>query len=105
MQKDLPTGAKTPNGLTSDEAKKRLLEYGPNEIKEPKAHPWRRFLGKFWAPVPWMLEVTILLEIVLKKRTEAVIIGGLLVFNAALSFFQERKAEQALQMLRQRLSV
>lgn len=52
-----------------------------------------------------MLEATVLLEIMLKKRPEAIIIGGLLVFNAALSFFQEKKAEQALQMLRQRLSV
>ena len=105
MQNIFPPGAQISTGLTSDEAKKRLLEYGPNEVEEPKSHPWRRFLGKFWAPVPWMLEVTILLEIMLKKRAEAIIIGGLLVFNAALSFFQEKKAEQALEMLRQRLSV
>lgn len=59
----LPTGAQTSTGLTTDEAKKRLLEYGPNAVAEPKSHPWRRFLGKFWAPVPWMLEVTILLDI------------------------------------------
>jgi H+-transporting ATPase len=91
--------------LTSDEATKRLLEYGPNAVEEPKSHPWRRFFGKFWAPVPWMLEVTILLEILLKKGAEAIIIGVLLFFNAALSFFQEKKAGQALEMLRQRLSV
>jgi len=52
-----------------------------------------------------MLEVTILLEIILKKRAEAIIIGVLLFFNAALSYFQEKKAGQALDMLRQRLSV
>jgi H+-transporting ATPase len=105
MQNVLPTGAQTFIGLTSDEAKKRLLEYGPNAVEEPKAHPGRRLLAKFWAPVPWMLEVTILLEIILKKRAEAIIIGVLLVFNAVLSYFQEEKAGQALAMLRQRLSV
>ena len=105
MQVALPTHAQTSTGLTSDEAKKRLLEYGPNAVEERKSHPWRRFLGKFWAPVPWMLEVTILLETILKKRAEAIIIGVLLFFNAALSYFQEKKAGQALEMLRQRLSV
>jgi H+-transporting ATPase len=105
MQNVLPAGAQTSTGLTSDEAKKRLREYGPNAVQEPKSYPWRRFLGKFWALVPWMLEVAILLEIVLKKRAEAIIIGGLLLFNAALSFLQEKKAEQALEVLRQRLSV
>jgi magnesium-transporting ATPase (P-type) len=105
MQNVLPTGAQKPTRLTSEEAKKSLLEYGSNAVAEPKSHPWRRLLGKFWAPVPWMLEVTILLEIVLKKRAEAIIIGVLLCFNAALSFFQEKKAGQALEMLRRRLSV
>ncbi len=105
MRNVFPAGAQTSAGLTSDEATKRLLEYGPTAVEEPKSHPWRRFFGKFWAPVPWMLEVTILLEIILKKRAEAIIIGVLLFFNAALSFFQEKKAGQALEMLRRRLSV
>jgi H+-transporting ATPase len=52
-------------------------------------HPLRRALAKFWAPVPWMLEAAIVLEIVLGKYVEAGIIAGLLVFNAALGFFQE----------------
>jgi H+-transporting ATPase len=92
-------------GLTSDEARKRLLQFGRNAVEEEKSHPFVRLLGKFWAPVPWMLELTILLELVLKKHAEAIIIGGLLVFNAALGFFQEHRAEQALEMLRRRLSV
>ena len=41
-------------------------------------------LEKFWAPVPWMLEAAILLELALGKYVEATIIAGLLVFNAAL---------------------
>jgi H+-transporting ATPase len=105
MQKAVPAGANISTGLTSDEAKKRLLEYGPNAVEEPKSHPVLGFLGKFWAPVPWMLETTIILELILNKHAEALIIGGLLLFNAALGFFQERKAEQALAMLRQRLAV
>ncbi len=99
MQNAVPTGAQTSTGLTSDEAKKRLLEHGSNVVEEPKSHPVLGFLGKLWAPVPWMLEATILLGLMLKKHAEALVIGGLLLFNEALGFFQQRKAEQALGML------
>ena len=92
-------------GLTSQEAAGRLREYGPNAVVEAKRHPLLALLGRFWAPVPWMLETTIVLELVLGKRTEAVVIGVLLIFNASLSAFQERKAQNALAVLRHRLPV
>lgn len=52
-----------------------------------------------------MLEVTILLELYLGKNTEAIVIGALLVFNAILSFTQESRAQNALTLLRQKLTV
>lgn len=58
-------------GLTQEEARRRLLEYGPNIVTEKKPHPIAALLGKFWAPVPWMLEVTIVLELALGKFLEA----------------------------------
>jgi len=73
-------------GLTSAEAAKRLKQYGSNAIPEAKRNLLLVFLKKFWAPVPWMLEITIILEIYLGKNTEAIVIGALLVFNAILSF-------------------
>jgi H+-transporting ATPase len=94
-----------PCGLTSEEAQRRLLQYGPNEIAEKKPHPLLEFGRKFWAPVPWMLEVTVVLELVLHKYVEASIIGSLLLFNAAIGFAQEQHAAQALAILRQRLSI
>ena len=97
--------AKIPAGLTAAEAQRRLAQYGRNDVAEKKPHPVVGLLGKFWAPVPWMLEATLALELALGKRDEAVIIGALLVFNAALAFFQERNAAQALSILRQRLSI
>ncbi len=92
-------------GLTSAEAAKRLLQFGSNAIPETKRNPLLLFLKKFWAPVPWMLEITILLEIYLGKNTEAIVIGALLVFNAILSFSQENHAQNALALLRQKLTV
>lgn len=75
------------NGLTSDEARRRLEKFGPNAMPDTALHPLRMALEKFWAPVPWMLEAAIVLELALGKYVEAGIIAGLLVFNAALGLF------------------
>jgi H+-transporting ATPase len=80
--KDVPLSI----GLTNDEVRRRLEKFGPNTVADTALHPLRRALSKFWAPVPWMLEAAILLEVVLGKYFEAAIIAGLLVFNAALGF-------------------
>ena len=92
-------------GLTTAEAGEKLRQFGPNKVAEEKRHPLRAFVAKFWAPVPWMLEATIALEILARKYDEGAIIGVLLVFNSALSFFQENQADRALALLRTRLSV
>ena len=68
-------------------------------------HPLRMALEKFWAPVPWMLEAAIVLELVLGKYVEAAIIAGLLVFNAALGLFQESRAQATLAALKSRLAL
>nr|WP_297026114.1 plasma-membrane proton-efflux P-type ATPase [Thermoplasma sp.] len=74
-------------------------------MQEKKENPVIKFLRKFWAPVPWMLEATIVITIVLDKLLDTYIIAFLLVFNAIVSFFQESKAENAVELLKQKLSV
>jgi H+-transporting ATPase len=102
-----PTAAKTdpPSGLTTDEAHRRLQKFGPNAMPDTSLHPLAMALEKFWAPVPWMLEAAIVLEIVLGKYVEGAIIGGLLVFNAALGLFQESRAQATLAALKSRLAL
>lgn len=94
-----------PVGLTTADAEARLRQYGPNRVEEERRHPVLALLGNFWAPVPWMLEATIVLEILVHKLDEAIIIATLLVFNALLSFVQENQANRALTLLKKRLSV
>ena len=100
-----PTDVAPLPGLTSDEARQRLLASGPNAMPDTALHPLRRALGKLWAPVPWMLEAAILLELALGKYVEAAIIAGLLLFNAALGFFQEGRAQATLAALKSRLAL
>jgi len=92
-------------GLTSKEAGDRLQKAGANAVADDTPHPIARALAKFWAPVPWMLEAAILLQLVLGEYLEAGAIAFLLVFNAALGFFQEGRAQATLDALKSRLAV
>ena len=92
-------------GLTAAEARARFSQLGPNAVREEQPHPLRQFLRRFWAPIPWLLEATIIIQLFLGERVEAGIIAGLLVVNAVLGFLQEGKAQKALALLRQQLHV
>ncbi len=92
-------------GLTGAEAERRLRTSGANAIAETEIRWWRQWLAKFWGPVPWMLEAVIVLQGTLHRNQEALVILFLLVFNAAVSYIQERRAQDALALLRRQLQV
>ncbi len=92
-------------GLTAAEARARLRQFGPNAVVEEQAHPLRQFVRRFWAPIPWLLEATIIIQLFVGERVEAAVIGGLLVLNAVVSLLQEGRAQKALTLLRQQLHV
>ncbi len=94
-----------PAGLSTGEAAQRLRTDGPNQMPDISAHPVREALGKFWSPVPWMLEAAIVLELGLGKYLEGAIIAGLLVFNAVLGLLQESRAQATLAALKSKLAM
>ncbi len=93
-----------PDGLTTGEAGRRLKQFGPNAMPETADPAWRRVTAKFWAPVPWLLEAAVLLQLVLGAYAGAGIIAGLLVFNAVLGIVQEGRAKATLTALTARLA-
>jgi len=53
-------------GLGSEEAAKRLRQYGPNALEEKKRSVILRLLGYFWGPIPWMIEIAAILSALVK---------------------------------------
>jgi H+-transporting ATPase len=84
---------------------RRLAQFGPNAVAEEQIHSLKRVLYHFWAPVPWMLEATIALQLAIGERVEAGMVTILLIINVALGTLQERRANAALTLLRQRLAL
>ena len=93
------------DGLKTEEVKKRLVEYGYNEVPEKCTSFWVALGKRFWGIVPWMLEVTIVLTLLLGKPLEAFIIVVLLIFNAGMSQWREGRAKEAIATLKQRLRI
>ncbi|MFA6217989.1 MAG: plasma-membrane proton-efflux P-type ATPase [Candidatus Omnitrophota bacterium] len=102
LQKKL---ASTPDGLSQAEAQKRLTQYGPNEIEEKKINPFLKFLTYFWGPIPWMIEVAVILSGVVRHWPDFFIILLLLVANAVVGFWEEHQAENAIAALKAKLAI
>ena len=92
-------------GLTHGEVETCRKEHGYNEVAEQKEHPVLKFLGKFWGLSAWMLELIMILSLVLRNYADLAIVGALLVVNAVLGFWQERRAAGVMETLRRRLQV
>ena len=92
-------------GLSSAEAEKRLVQYGPNEIQEKKVNPLLKFLHYFWGPIPWMIEAAVVMSAVIQRWPDFAIILTLLMANAIVGSWQERKADNAIDLLKKRLAL
>ena len=93
------------NGLTDAEVRKRIQEYGYNEIPEKKVNPIIKFLKYFWGPIPWMIEAAVILSAYIRHWEDVWIITALLLLNAVVGFWQEKKADNAIELLKQRLAL
>lgn len=97
-------GTDSRNGLTEEESKKRLSQYGYNEIPEREESTFHRIFRRFWGPIPWMIEVAALLSAAVRRWEDFVIISVLLFTNAFIDFWQESKAMNALKVLKEKLA-
>ena len=92
-------------GLSVSEVNQRLQEYGYNEITEKKVSPLLKFLGYFWGPIPWMIEIAAILSAVVHHWADFGIIIVMLLINAVVGFWQEYQADNAIELLKQKLAL
>ncbi len=110
-EKDLPVTellkrlSTTEKGLPSSEAATRLQQYGPNDIVEKKRSAVLAVLLYFWGPIPWMIEAAAIISAFLQNWDDLVIISALLVVNVIVRSWQENKASNAIDLLKQKLAL
>lgn len=92
----------TPTGLSTEEATRRLAQYGPNELRA--AHtisPWALLFEQFKNVLIIILLVAVGLSAFLGHSLEAIAIAVIVLFAVLLGFVQEYRAERAIEALRQ----
>ena len=92
-------------GLTAQEAASRLQACGANAIVEEKKSPLKELFKFFWGPIPWMIESAAVLSLIAEDSRDFAIIMFMLIFNALLGFWEERKAGNALDALKKGLAL
>jgi len=93
------------DGLSQKEAKKRLDQYGPNELEEKKENLLLKFLSYFWGPIPWMIEIAVILSAAARHWPDFAIILVLLLANAVVGFWEEHQAGNAIASLKSKLAI
>jgi H+-transporting ATPase len=91
-------------GLSATEVGRRWERFGYNEILEKKKNRLLVFLRYFWGPIPWMIETAAVLSAVIARWEDFGVVIVLLLVNAVVGFYEERKAENAIELLKQRLA-
>jgi H+-transporting ATPase len=97
--------ATTADGLSESEAKRRLAQYGPNQIPEKKVNPILKFLSYFWGPIAWMIEAAAILSAMVHHWGDFAIIMVLLLGNSVVGFWEEYQAGNAIAALKARLAL
>ena len=92
-------------GLAEDEAIRRISEFGYNELPEKQRNPVFDFFARYWGPMPWLLELTMLLSYIIGHYLEVIIVFGLLTLNAIIGFHHARRSLRALELLKKRLAI
>jgi len=88
--------------LSQEEARRRLNQYGPNElVKKSRIPPWKLFLEQFKNFLIILLLFAVTVSAVLGEVVDAILIGAIVFFAAGLGFIQEYRAERAVEALKQ----
>jgi calcium-translocating P-type ATPase len=87
-------------GLSSDEARRRLERYGPNTIRTADVDPWWRILlRQFLDPLIYILIAAGLLTLAFRDYVDSAVIFAVVLINAGIGFVQELRARNSITSL------
>jgi H+-transporting ATPase len=92
-------------GLSEAEAAQRLRQCGENALIEHRVEVLERLARFLWGPIPWMIEAAAGLSAALGHWEDLAVILAMLLINASVGFWKEFKADNAIELLRQRLAL
>ncbi len=93
------------NGLSDAEIQQRRVQYGYNELPEKTVNPLLKFFSYFWGPIPWMIEIAVILSAAVGHWADFSIILTLLLVNAVIGFWEEYSAGNAIAALKATLAL
>ena len=91
-------------GLSEHMVYQRRLEFGWNELPEVKVSYWKKLVLKFWGPMPWLIELAVILSAILEDYKDFGFLLVLLLINGLLAFYEEFKAGNAVDELKKGLA-
>ncbi|MEX0380758.1 HAD-IC family P-type ATPase [Leuconostoc sp. MS02] len=94
-----------PSGLTDDEVSAKLTTYGFNEMSLKSTPKWLIFLKQFNNVIIYILIAAALLTLLMRHYSDATVIGLVVIINALIGYFQEINASNALEKIKNMLSV
>ena len=92
------------SGLSEEEGKKRLLQYGENSFQKSTNTALNIFVSQFKSSLIYLLIIAALLSFFLQDFVDGIIILIILFLNASLGFFQEYRSEKAVEKLSKLIS-
>src|SRR5262252_6993616 len=93
------------DGLSSSEADRRLAQYGLNTIADRAESKWHKLSAYFWGPLPFLIEAAAIISALRRDWGDFAVVAGLLIYNAAVGFWQDNKAANALAALKKGLAL
>ncbi len=105
LEKTFDLLATSEQGISENEAKRRIQQFGYNEIKEEKKNPLLDFLSRFWGPIPWLLEIAMIISFAVSHYLEGIIIFVLITANAIIGYIHSRNSQKAVELIKGRLTI
>ncbi|CAG9327110.1 unnamed protein product [Blepharisma stoltei] len=98
---DIQTG---PEGLESAEAHRRFERDGPNELPEKRVNPFLKFLSYYWGPMPIMIWIAFIIELIRLSYIDFCVLFILQFFNGFVGWYEEKNAGNAIEALKKNLA-